>query len=36
LSHEPFNEPIERLERALDEEEGRLVIRDVGETAQIA
>jgi len=35
LSHEPFDEPIERLERALDAEEGRLVIRDVGETARI-
>jgi L-ascorbate metabolism protein UlaG (beta-lactamase superfamily) len=36
LSHEPFNEPIERAERALDAEEGRLVVRDVGETARIA
>ncbi len=36
LSHEPFNEPIERAERALESEEGRLVIRDVGETARIA
>jgi L-ascorbate metabolism protein UlaG (beta-lactamase superfamily) len=35
LSHEPFNEPIERLERALESEEGRLVVRDVGETARI-
>ena len=35
LSHEPLNEPIERLERALDSEEGRLVVREVGETARI-
>jgi L-ascorbate metabolism protein UlaG (beta-lactamase superfamily) len=36
LSHEPFDEPIERLEAALAREEGRLVVRDVGDTAHIA
>ena len=32
LSREPFTEPIERAERALREEQGRLALRDIGET----
>jgi L-ascorbate metabolism protein UlaG (beta-lactamase superfamily) len=36
LSHERFNEPIERTEAALAQEADRLVVRDVGDTARIA
>ena len=36
LSHEPVHEPIERAEAALAAEAGRLVVRDVGDTARIA
>ena len=32
LSREPLNEPIERAERMLDAERGRLGLREVGET----
>ena len=32
LSREPFNEPIERAERALRDEQGRLALRDIGQT----
>jgi L-ascorbate metabolism protein UlaG (beta-lactamase superfamily) len=35
LSREPFTEPIERAERALDAEAGRLALRDIGETIAI-
>jgi L-ascorbate metabolism protein UlaG (beta-lactamase superfamily) len=35
LSREPFGEPIERAAAALAKEEGRLVIREIGETAVI-
>jgi L-ascorbate metabolism protein UlaG (beta-lactamase superfamily) len=33
LSREPFREPIERAESALAGEQGRLAIREIGETA---
>ena len=36
LSSEPFDEPIERADAALAREPGRLVVRDVGDTARIA
>ena len=36
LSREPLREPIERVEAALAAEAGRLVVRDIGETARIA
>lgn len=36
LSAEGFNEPIERAEAGLVKERDRLVVRDVGDTAQIA
>src|SRR5688572_25596856 len=36
LSHEAFDEPIERTEAALAAEADRLVVRDVGDTARIA
>ena len=36
LSTEPVREPIERAEVALAKEHGRLVIREIGETATIA
>ena len=36
LSHEPFNEPIERTEAALGAEADRLVVRDIGDTARVA
>jgi L-ascorbate metabolism protein UlaG (beta-lactamase superfamily) len=35
LSHEPFNEPIERTEAALAAEADRLVVRDAGDTVCI-
>jgi L-ascorbate metabolism protein UlaG (beta-lactamase superfamily) len=35
LSREPFDEPIERAQGALAAEAGRLVLREVGETAAI-
>ena len=35
LSHERFNEPIERTEAALAQEADRLVVRDVGDTAPL-
>jgi hypothetical protein len=36
LSREGFDEPIERAEAALASEAGRLIVRDIGETARIA
>lgn len=36
LSREPVLEPIERAERMLASEEGRLAIREIGETAIVA
>jgi len=36
LSSDPFDEPIERADAALAREPGRLVVRDVGDTARIA
>jgi L-ascorbate metabolism protein UlaG (beta-lactamase superfamily) len=36
LSREPADQPIERAEAALTAESGRLVLRDIGETALIA
>jgi L-ascorbate metabolism protein UlaG (beta-lactamase superfamily) len=36
LSREPEREPIERAEAALRHEQGRLALRDVGETVVIA
>jgi L-ascorbate metabolism protein UlaG (beta-lactamase superfamily) len=36
LSREPLREPIERAEKALASETGRLVVRDIGDTARIA
>jgi L-ascorbate metabolism protein UlaG (beta-lactamase superfamily) len=36
LSHEPFDEPIQRAEAALAGETGRLAVRDVGDTVRIA
>jgi len=36
LSREPLQEPIERAEAALAAEAGRLVVRDIGDTAHIA
>ena len=36
LSTEPVREPIERTEAALAKEQGRLVIREIGETATLA
>jgi L-ascorbate metabolism protein UlaG (beta-lactamase superfamily) len=36
LSHEPFNEPIERVQQALAREPERLAIRELGQTAAIA
>jgi len=36
LSREPHREPIERTEAALAHEQGRLAIRDIGETVVIA
>ncbi len=36
LSREPFTEPIERVERALSAERGRLALRDIGQTVVIA
>lgn len=36
LSNEPSGEPIQRAEVALAAEAGRLVVRDVGDTARIA
>jgi L-ascorbate metabolism protein UlaG (beta-lactamase superfamily) len=36
LSREPYDEPIERTQAALAHEEGRLAIREIGETAVIA
>jgi L-ascorbate metabolism protein UlaG (beta-lactamase superfamily) len=35
LSNEPYDEPIERAEAALQHEHGRLAIRDIGETVRI-
>jgi L-ascorbate metabolism protein UlaG (beta-lactamase superfamily) len=35
LSRESFHEPIERTEEALSSEMGRLVVRDIGETARV-
>jgi L-ascorbate metabolism protein UlaG (beta-lactamase superfamily) len=35
LSHEPFDEPIERTEAALAKEAGRLVVRDAGDVVRI-
>ena len=35
LSREPFREPIERAERALSSERGRLALQDIGQTAII-
>ena len=32
LSREPLHEPIERAERMLREEQGRLGLREIGET----
>jgi L-ascorbate metabolism protein UlaG (beta-lactamase superfamily) len=36
LSAEGFGEPIERAEAALRHESGRLIVRDVGDTATIS
>ena len=36
LSREPFTEPIERVERALSAERGRLALRDIGQTVVVA
>jgi L-ascorbate metabolism protein UlaG (beta-lactamase superfamily) len=36
LSREPFMEPIERVQAALAKEQGRLALRDIGETAVVA
>jgi L-ascorbate metabolism protein UlaG (beta-lactamase superfamily) len=36
LSREPFHEPIERAQRALAAERGRLALREIGETVVIA
>ena len=36
LSREPVKEPIERAQRALDAERGRLALREIGETTVIA
>ena len=36
LSREPVDEPIERTEAALSAEAGRLVVRNIGDTARIA
>jgi len=36
LSREPVNEPIERAQRALAAERGRLALREIGETVVIA
>ena len=33
LSHEPFLEPIERMQEALSSESGRLAIKEIGQTA---
>jgi L-ascorbate metabolism protein UlaG (beta-lactamase superfamily) len=35
LSREPFDEPIERAERALAQEQDRLAVREIGETVVI-
>lgn len=35
LSNEPFTEPIERTEAALAQEEGRLALREIGETVVV-
>lgn len=35
LSHEPFDEPIQRIESALTAEADRLVVRDIGDTARV-
>jgi L-ascorbate metabolism protein UlaG (beta-lactamase superfamily) len=35
LSREPFDEPIERAQEALAQEQGRLAIREIGETVTI-
>jgi L-ascorbate metabolism protein UlaG (beta-lactamase superfamily) len=36
LSREPVHEPIERAQRALDAERGRLALREIGESIVIA
>ena len=36
LSHEPFDEPIERAEAALAAEADRLVVREAGDTVRVA
>jgi L-ascorbate metabolism protein UlaG (beta-lactamase superfamily) len=36
LSHEEFDEPIERAQEALSAEADRLVVREIGDTARIA
>jgi L-ascorbate metabolism protein UlaG (beta-lactamase superfamily) len=36
LSREPIDEPIERADRALREEHGRLAVREIGESVVIA
>ena len=36
LSREPVHEPIERAQRALDAERGRLALREIGESVVIA
>src|SRR5690606_9316420 len=36
LSREPFMEPIERAEKALAAERGRLAVRSIGETVVVA
>jgi hypothetical protein len=35
LSNEAFTEPIERTEAALAQEEGRLALREIGETVVV-
>ena len=35
LSHEPFDEPIARVDAAFAAEQGRLVVRHVGDTSRI-
>jgi L-ascorbate metabolism protein UlaG (beta-lactamase superfamily) len=36
LSREPVREPIERAQRALDAEKGRLALREIGESLVIS
>jgi hypothetical protein len=35
LSAEPFREPIERFEAALQREPGRIALREIGETFRL-